>query len=307
MSADTGARSTAATGRFGTGGRRGVHVLVDAHVHVHAGADVGVLLDAARDAFAAAARDVPARTWRGVLMLAETAGRDWFGETCEAQGAIFDRWRVEPAAGDTAALHAVRGDGSWTLTIFAGRQAVTAEGIEVLALAARAALPDGEPLGATLRRAAAAGGLTVLPWGAGKWLGARGRRVERALAAQAPPVFAGDNGGRPRIWPEPRAFAVARRHGRGLVSGSDPLPLPGEERRVGGFGFRITLRTASAEAPFVERLALVAAVERSKPEALVPYGRREGSAGFLRRQLALRLAPRGRRTPRHAASAVTHP
>lgn len=303
MNAGPAAQSTAASGRFSMGG--GMQVLVDAHVHVHACADASALLDAALGAFRAAARAARATTWRGVLMLAETADCDWFGDTYDAHGAAFGHWHVAPAEDDTAVLHATRGEAGGTLTIFAGRQAVTAEGIEVLALAMRAPFPDGRSLGATLRRAAAFGALTVLPWGAGKWLFARGRRVERALKAQAPPVFAGDNGGRPSLWPEPRAFAVARTHGRGLVSGSDPLPLPGEERRVGSFGFRIALPKALAQAPFVARPVLVAAIERAAPDALVPYGRRDGGAGFLRRQLALRFAARGQRA--HRLKMITHP
>jgi hypothetical protein len=291
-----------------------VQVLVDAHVHVHPRADAAALLDAALANFTAEARDARASTWRGVLMLAEMRERDWFGDTYGAggagdggdsggaggarrargAGAQLGRWRVAPAVDAPAVLHAARSGGSAedTLTLFAGRQAVTTEGIEVLALAARLAIDDGASLGETLRRAAAAAALTVLPWGAGKWLGARGRRVERALTAQAPPVFAGDNGGRPSIWAEPRAFGIAQARGRGLVSGSDPLPLPGEERRVGSFGFRIALPKALAEAPFVARPTLVSTIERAAPQALVPFGRRDGGAQFLRRQLALRFSAR---------------
>jgi hypothetical protein len=71
-------------------------------------------------------------------------------------------------------------------------------------------------------------------WSPGKWTGARGRLVE-ALVEETPPggLLLADTALRPRGWPEPRLMRRARAKGFGVLAGSDPLPFPGEERRIG--------------------------------------------------------------------------
>ena len=109
--------------------------VVDAHVHVHPGTDARALLDSAARNLAAVATEIGAQTWQGVLMLAEMRGADWFGAT--RRGAPqTPGWSIEPVADDAASLSATRP--GVELTIIAGRQIVTAEGIEVLALATTA-------------------------------------------------------------------------------------------------------------------------------------------------------------------------
>ena len=82
--------------------------------------------------------------------------------------------------------------------IVSGRQIVTRERLEVLTAGAFPAIADGQPLVEVLQALAAAGALAIIPWGAGKWLGSRGRLVEK-IAASAPGagIFPGRQPGPP--------------------------------------------------------------------------------------------------------------
>jgi hypothetical protein len=127
----------------------------------------------------------------------------------------------------------------------------------------------------------------VLPWGVGKWLGARGAVVARVLAdPEWQHVFLGDNGNRLSLGPDPAPFAVARRTGRAVLPGSDPLPLAGEEARVGAYGFAVDV----ALDPLRPAAALLALLKSGS--AFVVFGRREPLTRFVGNQLALKLKSR---------------
>jgi hypothetical protein len=267
-------------------------VLVDGHVHIHDCFSVPRLFDAAAANFAAAARALRSRAYDAVLCLAESdkehfvegvrtrrLGRVWRGR--------HGFWEVEPSSEpETFVVRC----GSTRLRVIAGRQLVTRERLEVLALGTTAPLRDGEPMEATLSAVRNAGAAAVLPWGVGKWLGSRGAVVARVLADPGwRDVFLGDNGNRPAVGPEPAQFTAARRHGRGVLPGSDPLPLPGEESRVGGYGFAVE----AALDPLRPAAALLAALRSGA--SVAAFGRRERLIRFVGNQLALRRRRSGRR------------
>jgi ubiquinone/menaquinone biosynthesis C-methylase UbiE len=267
---------------------RAAIILVDAHVHVHACTDVALMLDSAAGSFAAAAAAVDARHWNGVLMLTEMRRDDWFSTLASTQR--YGDWEVQLPVQEPFALR-VR-SGARELLIVAGRQIVTSEGIELLTLGTREVIPDGLDLELSLRKAAHSDALPVLPWAAGKWLGRRRRDIAAALLGPAasllPVALPGDNGGRPWFWPRPGEYSAARRLGRALVSGSDPLPLPGDERRVGSFGFWLD-GALSDDAP---GRALRERLRSAAPRDLTPFGPLQGPLRFLRNQLGLRLRKR---------------
>jgi hypothetical protein len=177
--------------------------------------------------------------------------------------------------------------GHLRLSVIVGRQLVTRERLEVLAVGTTAPLRDGDSIEATLNAVHAVGAAAVLPWGVGKWLGGRGAIVDGILAnPKWSHVFLGDNGNRLRYGPEPERFASARRAGRCVLPGSDPLPLPGEERRVGSYGFAVDVELDPLR-PAAGLLALLQSGATFKA-----FGQREGLGGFFGKQLALRLAPR---------------
>jgi hypothetical protein len=263
-------------------------VLVDSHVHVHACFDPAAVFDAAAHNFALAAHDLaPGADFRGVLCLAETSRADYFSTLTAAQQSIAARnrgarWAVQPTSESVSLL--VRDSGE-QLVVIAGRQIVTRERLEVLALGTTERFPDGEPIDATLEAVVASGALAVLPWGVGKWHGARGQVIDRLLATSAGDgnVHLGDNGNRPEIGSTPERFLKARAAGMRVLPGSDPLPLRGEEQRVGAYGFALEMELG-LENPAAE---LFAALRGTK--SIIPFGRREQLSRFMRNQLAMQL------------------
>jgi hypothetical protein len=265
-------------------------MLVDAHVHMHDCFSVAGVFDAAAANFARAAHELHGTTrFDGVLCLVESAnerfvdgvrtqrlGRVWRGQHgyweleqgCEPEALVFRR-------------------GSLRLVVITGRQLVTRERLEVLALGTTARLIDGDSMEATLNAVHDVGAAAVLPWGVGKWLGARGAIVDRVLAEPKwRNVFLGDNGNRLRYGPEPERFAAARRAGRSVLPGSDPLPLPGEEARIGGYGFAVDVDLD----PLRPAAGLLAVLQSGA--SFVAFGQRENLGRFVGKQIALRLANR---------------
>jgi SAM-dependent methyltransferase len=263
--------------------------LVDAHVHVHPASDLAALLDAAAANFAAQARALRAEAWEGVLMLTETSDAAWFEGVQSSGKIVVGAWVISPHASDALALWA--SVGGRRILIVAGRQIVTGEGVEVLALATRAAFRDGATLEATLASARAAGALVVLPWAVGKWLGRRGSLVDAAISGDPSCPFAGDNGGRPFFWPSPSLFARERSRGRPVISGSDLLAIRGDERRAGSFGFHVAT-SLDPERPAARLRDVLLSATAAE---VMPFGRLQGPVTFFRNQLGLRLARRGAR------------
>jgi hypothetical protein len=78
----------------------------------------------------------------------------------------------------------------------------------------------------------------VVPWGFGKWLGERGKRVRTVLDSAGSAVLAvGDNGGRLAAWGVPALIRESETRGFRVVPGTDPFPFGRDYRRVGAFGF----------------------------------------------------------------------
>jgi hypothetical protein len=170
--------------------------------------------------------------------------------------------------------------------LLAGQQLVTAENLEVLSLLALPEIPDGLELAETVRRIRQQGGLPVLPWGVGKWLGRRGAIVSEFLSREHDgPLFVGDNGGRPGLWSFVPQFHQARVRGIRILRGSDPLRCSYRRRSAGSYGN--TLRC-----PFnPDRPG------QSLCDALTPagttietFGGHESPLHFLRDQIALRIS-----------------
>lgn len=279
------------------GTQRHAALLIDAHVHLHDCFAPGELLEHAHHNFEQAARGHGWGATLGVLMLTESAGVDWFGRLARLCGRStadpavpLGTWRIE-ATPDPAAL-AVR-SGSRSLLLVAGRQVVAREGLEVLLLGTRATLSDGHPIREVLAEGARLEALRVIPWGAGKWLFARGRLLSELIADVHPGdgVFLGDGSGRPCFWTRPRHFEEAERRGIRILPGTDPLPFPPEVGRAGSYGFRL-----EGAADLARPAEGIKAALRGPSSRLTPFGRLEQLAPFVRHQVAMQRLKR-RRSP----------
>ncbi|MGB5231959.1 MAG: hypothetical protein WBN83_10605 [Desulfoprunum sp.] len=263
----------------------GTVVAVDSHVHFHDLSDPAALLDSA---LAAIRRNLGDRPPTSVLLLTEPAARPTFATLRELTAqplptAAAAAWRLE-ATRETISLRARNRTGD-TIYLIAGQQLVTAEHLELLALCTLPEIPDGLDLQATVRRIREAGGLPLLPWGVGKWLGRRSRVVSDFLAApQEGPILVGDNGGRPAFWPFVPQFRQATAAGIRILRGSDPLRCSFSRRGAGSFGDRIDCRLDPARPGHSLAQALTAADTR-----IQPFGRLESSWSFCYDQIALRL------------------
>jgi hypothetical protein len=217
--------------------RTGKVLLVDGHVHFHNCFSWKNFLNAAVANFAQARQQlqIPDNS-PGCLLLTESAGVNQY-RVLLSQPEIVESlgWRIIES-GEKCSVILSRGED--TLILIAGRQIVTAENLELLAIGCGRGPADGSPIRHALRSIGEAGAVPILPWGFGKWLGQRARTVRDLLFSNDLPRFhLGDNGGRLRMVPPPALFEQARKKGIAILPGSDPLDVPAHVRRPGSYGF----------------------------------------------------------------------
>ncbi len=267
--------------------RRGRVLFVDAHVHIYDVYDLDALFDAAVKNFARAAQatglgDLPRE---GMLLLTETA-RDHAFDALASGERSPSRWKVATTP-EPAVLRLDR-DPQTSLWLVAGRQVATSEDLEVLALGTTRRFPDHEPIQVSLAASEESAALTALPWGFGKWWGARGGIIEKIMRApRSRPIFLGDNGGRLTFGTRPRLFAVGERAGLKVLPGTDPLPFRGQEQRVATFGM-ILPEWDSGGRPLEQLTARLL----SAPATPREFGSLTGLIPFVKLQIAMQLRKR---------------
>lgn len=256
-------------------------ILVDAHVHLYPCFDINQFLTCALLNFVLFAQE---DQFLPILLLTESQEQHFFQKFKAYANADYPvkDWHFYPT-GESVSLTAR--NHQQTLYLIAGRQIVTAEKLEVLALITDNEFPDGLPLADTVEAIADKGGIPVIPWGFGKWTGQRKKVLHRFLQTHQSPVFLGDNSGRPRGCCPPYF------KGRRILPGTDPLPLASQVSRPGSFGFTIQ-GTLNPEEPGkqLKQLLLDPHVE------LHPYGSLESPVQFIRNQLALRFSNQAKLT-----------
>jgi hypothetical protein len=217
-------------------------VAIDAHAHLYSCFEVGSFLECTFSNLSeAGSRDSCGVQPACVLFVLSMPGVDGFGRLRSAleQGTHDsdlgdENWQVHGTAERVSVCMAVR---DRSLVAIAGRQVNSRERLEVLALGTRQQFEEGQPARTLIQEVAQAGAIPVLPWGVGKWLGRRGQLVEELIEdPDLPPFFLGDSAHRPTFWPQPSQFRRAEERGIRNLSGSDPLPFPGEVQRAGSFG-----------------------------------------------------------------------
>lgn len=274
-------------------------LIIDGHVHIHDCFDISRFFGSAFFNFLQAARNagcglphVP------VLLLTEGRGQRVFHriqeETKNGSNRVGDKqtggYRVF-ATEEGESLRVQRMDGA-NMYLVSGRQIVTAERLEVLALSTVSEIPDGLQLEETVEAVREGGALPVIPWGFGKWIGRRGRILKRFMEnASRSDFFLGDNGGRPAFLPTPAHFSIGKGMGFRILPGSDPLPFPSETGRAGSFGFALRVSLDPGRPAHGIRTAL--SDHATRP---VPYGRLETPFRFLRNQVAMQMMKFGNRS-----------
>jgi hypothetical protein len=268
----------------------GPPILIDAHAHLYDCFDRTTFFDAALNNFrhAAQLRGLPDDT-PGCLMLAETSKDHAFSSLIDQRELDAGRWRFD-ATQDGRSLTASQ-QGRNALTVIAGRQIVTREGLEVLALCCNETFTDGLAIEDTIAKVIEADALPVLPYGVGKWSGKRGEIIRNLLTSPlTDKLLLGDNAGRLAMAGEPKLFAAARKKGVWTLPGTDPLPFPSEALGVGRFGLILDggIDTAQPATSIKTKLSTL----NAQPPA---FGRANGPVPFLRLQLAMQVRKRLRK------------
>lgn len=264
---------------------------IDAHAHIYPCYDLDdFIFSAFKNLFSVNfASAAPARS--AALFLTEAADSHYFSvlKNQDNRAESFTRqgnWQVSDT--DERLSLWIKHDAfpEKELLIISGQQVVTLEKIEVLSIGCHYPLPEGAALKNTVHSIFSGNGLAVLPWGVGRWLGKRGRIIDDFVATENTlRLFLGDNGSRPRFWKVARLEQSRKITRPRLLSGTDPLPLPGEEKRVGSFGSVIhgTLNTSK---PFEGLKDLLCHPETE----ITCHGNLRSPLSFIKQQTALRLA-----------------
>lgn len=270
-----------------SGERHAGVTLVDAHVHIHECFDLSRFFDHAYRNFADQAhRSGWPAAFDGVLMLTESAGVNQFSrlvESAASSATLPGDWRTSLT--DEALLLAIAAEDGRHLFVLSGRQIVTSERLEVLALGLADDIEDGLPISDVIRRVQDGGAICVLPWGFGKWTGRRGRIIRELIETDlGSNLFLGDNAGRLGLWRAPDEFSQATRRGIGILPGTDPLPWPNQVVAPARFGSMLDARLPDAGRFAFIRQRLIADSAR-----IQPYGNLERLLPFVKHQIGMQL------------------
>lgn len=217
--------------------------------------------------------ELPGQSWRSVLLERAEKGEDIAGKTT---------WSLR-LAGQKNVIICENGNGD-QLVCATGQQVNTAEKLELLLFGHNEPY-HRESILISVEKNVNQGSLVVIPWGVGKWLGKRGEKVSQLLQNDTVTgYFLGDNGNRPAIWKSIPQFTLARKKKIPLLAGTDPLLLPGQIDRVGGYG------TLVSEEP-VNSFSIPEIIELlQKSSPMKTYGRLQSLFRFVTAQIGLRLA-----------------
>lgn len=266
-------------------------LFVDSHVHIYSCYDLEKFFDSAYSNFKnEAIRYGHGDDFTGVLLLAETLKDNWFHHLYNytdgkklPDNRKTGNWRFQ-RTNESCSINA-RSDNNRSLILIAGRQIVTQEGLELLALVTTKSFKEYNPIKELIETVRGNGAIPVIPWGVGKWTGKRVNALNSMLEnVNGSGFFLGDNSGRPIFWPRPLPFKKGERLGIRVLPGSDSLPLANEYHRGGKFGFRIS-ETISLKNPAKDlKQTLMNSIGDFQP-----YGRLERPLRFFCNQIHLRL------------------
>ena len=212
-------------------------LIADTHLHIYPFYDVPRALDALLDNL-----NRHDSTAIKVGCLTERFDCDVYRQIRE-DATVLPRERFTVDATDKCLEIRRSADGA-SVILLPGQQIITAENLEVLMLNAETRLAEGESAEKTVEQILDAGGIPVVAWGFGKWLGPRGKVVSALVDKYDRHQLAiGDSTMRPGGWPTPGPYRQGAQKGMKLVCGSDPLPFSGEEIRPGSYATAITTTT----------------------------------------------------------------
>ncbi|HVO73724.1 MAG TPA: hypothetical protein VMT35_06850, partial [Ignavibacteriaceae bacterium] len=232
-----------------------------------------------------AAKNFNREKFAPVLFLTESWGVNQFKILKEKKYGNKKGWNFAPTQEENSIV-AVKNEEK-KIIIIAGRQIVTKEKLEVLGLGILNAIGDKKPIKEVIDDVKKKGGLAVIPWGVGKWVGSKKKIVNETL--ELPGLFVGDNGNRPFFWSNKKIFSQFEKKNIKNLSGSDPLPFKSESGRAGSFGFAME-GVVNFDRPFE---SLLNKLSGEQPELLY-YGKLEEPFRFFKNQILMQIKKKTR-------------
>jgi len=263
-------------------------LIIDAHIHIHECFDIEKFFDFAWDNFQYQAVKLQAGSFTGVLCLTEKSGTDVFGtlEKIAAEQEKTGDWDIRFTEEENSLLLSKN---DFRMIVIAGRQIVTSQKLEVLAIGLKQDVEDGKPIEPILAYVVETGAIPVIPWGFGKWFSGRRKIMEKIISQKKYPFFLGDNGNRPWIFTKPRLIRKAYKNNILNLPGSDPLPYCREIHKPGSFGLYVEAGI-NTDKPFESIYQVL--TTGGQPET---YGKSEKIYFFLKNQISIQLAKRNRK------------
>ncbi len=141
------------------------------------------------------------------------------------------------------------------LTLIAGRQVISSENIEVLALGCAEMIEDGQSAASIIKLVHQQHGVPVVAWSPGKWFFSRGKLIRSLIKGNSPDQFViGDTTLRPHGWLTPVLMRSAINKGFKVIAGSDPLPFSGEEQWLGRYHSEISCDQSTSALALIQSL-----------------------------------------------------
>jgi len=214
----------------------------DTHVHLYPCYDLGIVFKSAFENL----KRISGMSAGGSggnaafgIFLAERGGCSFFSQLKSGSLRLSVKEYVVENCSERDAVLIKNRDGMG-LHVFAGRQIVTGERLEVQALMSDLRIPDGGPIEDVIRQVIAGGGIPVIPWSPGKWFGDRGKIISALLTSHpSGQLMVADTSMRPSIWFMPLLMRKAARMGFKILAGTDPFPFEGQETLIGKYGITI--------------------------------------------------------------------
>lgn len=221
-------------------------IIIDGHVHIHNYISSNTLLETAISNFNEILNinGLSGRLVTRILFLADTSDQDsldkfWkFQKNNMTMMATPGQWSLHGTQEECTFLLKRE---NYDIILITGQQVISQEKLEVLLVGARRPVEDGIPVEELITYGSKEKSiLVIIPWGAGKWLGKRGRILKDLIRnTEHSNFFIGDSANRPRFWPRSSIFTEAEENGFRNLPGSDPLPLAKEYKKIGKSGFVI--------------------------------------------------------------------
>ena len=200
---------------------------IDTHVHLYSSYNFENLFETAKQNFSNHNKTTDKCNFNYVICFVERSGENY-------QKLLTERG-INYTKIDETLIEIELKDGSKIYGLL-GKQIITKEKIEVLGLGTTTEIQDGLLIEEVISKLEAQDAVVVLPWGFGKWLGARRNKVAKVLEGNKN-IFVGDIIQRSKFisFMESLLFQDLFKN-RGVLSGTDPLPVKGEEEIIGNYG-----------------------------------------------------------------------